>query len=768
MLKSRITRIIAGIIACIMVFICVAQCVGLYLKTEDFYNSRNHLPRTDVIEKASKLSEKLFLAGYMYLNNLDSKGDFNGSKYAEAQTISTLQKLGIMDKNKKLDFGNTDNLEYRMTINGQEISNTDKSHNELSGYYANQFDHSSFHSNFFGVSNDFNWFTTNYGMTYYYINGRGYAIFDFDTRKCDSYVDELGARIYYKLDGTTPIPFDYVNFSEEELAGIYGEEETEVIYDDIDQQNPNESNMESIVSPVYDENKFKKIQEDESGITITIAPTTEVIAEIEKWYNEQKEIDAYIMENLVNLIPFIAVAVIMVIFILIAGGYSKNEKKFVLTAVDRIYAEFPVIIGILTVFGAAALGAMIKDVNSDIIKTETFCICYGIGGAVLFGIALFMLNTIVIRLKCHSLFKTTLLYRILMPVGRFIKKGINKLIENKVTRDMVRNDVFTKNFLFRTALFLIIGIVVGLLCCVIESAPLLIICEAIVLASYVYTSLTDFKALERLSQHITAIKFGDYSPRMESTDSPIITHTKKLNEISAGVQETVENQVKSERMKIELVTNVSHDLKTPLTSIISYIDLLSSEELSPVARDYVTVIENKSQRLKSMVADLFDLAKATSRTDVQTEEIDAVVLTNQVIGDLEDKIEASGRNFVADIQADSAPVNAEGRKMYRVFQNVIDNALKYSMEGTRVFLSLKNENGNCIITVKNTASYEMTFSPDEITERFTRGDESRTTEGNGLGLSIAKTFTEACGGKFTVVIDGDVFKAVIELPLIEK
>jgi signal transduction histidine kinase len=214
------------------------------------------------------------------------------------------------------------------------------------------------------------------------------------------------------------------------------------------------------------------------------------------------------------------------------------------------------------------------------------------------------------------------------------------------------------------------------------------------------------------------------------------------------------------------VTNVSHDLKTPLTSIISYIDLLSAEELSPTARDYVTIIEDKSQRLKTMVADLFDLAKATSRTDVQSEEIDAVVLTRQVLGDMADKIEASGRALKCDIQAETAPINADGKKMYRVLQNIIDNALKYSMEGTRIYLTLKNENGACDIIIKNIASYEMTFNPDEITERFTRGDEARSTEGNGLGLSIAKSFTEACGGQFRVDIDGDMFIAVVTIPVI--
>ena len=236
--------------------------------------------------------------------------------------------------------------------------------------------------------------------------------------------------------------------------------------------------------------------------------------------------------------------------------------------------------------------------------------------------------------------------------------------------------------------------------------------------------------------------------------------------ISENVKENVEKQVQSERMKIELVTNVSHDLKTPLTSIISYIDLLKKEDLSDEARDYVNILDIKSQKLKNIVSDVFSLAKATSGIDVELEEIDGVILLQQVLGDNEDKITNSGKNLKTDILCDSAMINADGNKLYRVFQNLIDNALNYSMDGTRIFLKLERDENNMILTVKNTASYEMNFSPEEITERFTRGDKSRTDGGSGLGLSIAKSFTEACGGTFKIELDGDVFKAILKMPLI--
>ena len=237
--------------------------------------------------------------------------------------------------------------------------------------------------------------------------------------------------------------------------------------------------------------------------------------------------------------------------------------------------------------------------------------------------------------------------------------------------------------------------------------------------------------------------------------------TENLNNISDSIEKTVEKQVRSERMKIDLVTNVSHDLKTPLTSIISYVDLLAEDEMSEDARRYVTVLENKTQRLQTIVADLFDLAKATSRTDVNLENLDLTVLTRQVIGEMEDKLKASGRELRTDIAVEKAPVLADGKKLYRVLQNLLDNAMKYSLEGTRIYLKLYKENGKFVISIKNTASYEMTFTADEITERFVRGDKSRTGEGSGLGLSIAKSFSEACKGELEVKIEDDVFAVTV-------
>lgn len=808
MLKSRITRIIAGFIGCAMMFVCVFRVMNIFTNDKAFDEKYYHESvRNECSADINDIYSKLWIIGMMYLRNLDEKGEFKGSEAAEAQTVAVLQEFGVMDNKKELLIDAAEGYEYLVNINGMTFTNTDKTYDELSGEYSltRRNDGMSYSNimNWMLTTLDFNWYTTNYGMTYYDINGRGRAIFDFDTTGCKSYIDEMGATIYYKLDGTTPVPYEYLPYSEEfylnedysfntdeygQLKKVQGYDEygnpIEAVIDEGVTENPaNEQTSFFADNGLYvyranegrffkiDENNFIKTQGKEAALTIAIRPGEDVIADYQKFADTLDEHNTELVHNIVSVIPFGVIALIMLIYVLIAGGWIRKEKRFALSAADKIFAELPIGIIILTVIlGISIVGndvtGEIYNFCSEFYTVDTFPIVLGVISALLFGIIMLMLNTVVIRLKCHSFWKTTLIYRILRALYHIIKRISKKAEENIISRDMLNHDKFTRRFLLRTFALIFAETIVIIVCIDWHAEGIMLFDSLVLLGLYLYLSFGDLKAIKRLNEHITEINSGNYAERSEKPSSPIYAQTEKLNNISAGIQNAVDRQLKSERMKIDLVTNVSHDLKTPLTSIISYIDLLSAEELPAAARDYVKVIDSKSQRLKTMVADLFDLAKATSRTDVQLEQIDAVVLTGQVLGDLADKIEASGRDLRTDIQADTAPVRADGKRMYRVFQNLIDNALKYSLDGTRIYMTVKNENGYCLITVKNIASYEMTFNPEEITERFTRGDESRSTEGNGLGLSIAKSFTEACGGQFGVNIDGDVFTATISLPIL--
>ena len=244
--------------------------------------------------------------------------------------------------------------------------------------------------------------------------------------------------------------------------------------------------------------------------------------------------------------------------------------------------------------------------------------------------------------------------------------------------------------------------------------------------------------------------------------NPVIRDKKTEGAVVLLVNVT--EKLERESLRREFSANVSHELKTPLTSIIGYVDLLSRDQtLSAESRDYVTILINKTERLKSIISDLFELAKATSGdAKVDLEEMDMKRLVEQTLGDMADQIEESG--FVIRYQCEATHTRfiGDSSRMYRVVQNVIENALKYSLKGTRIFLRITEADQNIKLEVVNTASYEMNFTEEEIMERFARAEKSRTSEGNGLGLSIADSFTKNCGGEFSIRIDGDQFLVTIQ------
>ncbi len=241
----------------------------------------------------------------------------------------------------------------------------------------------------------------------------------------------------------------------------------------------------------------------------------------------------------------------------------------------------------------------------------------------------------------------------------------------------------------------------------------------------------------------------------------------QLNMIRTGVQKAVEEGTKADRTKIELITNVSHDIKTPLTSVISYVELLKKEELTPAAKDYVEILSQKTQRLSVIVQDVFEVSKAaTGNISLNLEDLDIGRLLRQTFVEMEEVIERSKLQFRVDIPESPMLVHADGQRLYRVFQNLIRNCTQYSLPGSRVYVNLIAQSGIASVSIRNVSKTEITMNGEDLTARFVRGDQNRTTEGSGLGLSIAKSFTEACGGRFFVRTDGDLFVATVQFPLV--
>lgn len=241
---------------------------------------------------------------------------------------------------------------------------------------------------------------------------------------------------------------------------------------------------------------------------------------------------------------------------------------------------------------------------------------------------------------------------------------------------------------------------------------------------------------------------------------------EEIKNISNNLSGSIQQQIKSEKLKVDLITNISHDLKTPLTSIVGYIDLLSTRDyLSGEDKHYVAELKKKSENLRDMINMVFELSKASSgNLKVDTTRLDLNKLILQTMADMGDLITESEFEIKSILCEADLEFNGDGAKLYLVCQNLISNALKYSLKGSRIFIKTYQEPGYVCFCIQNTSAYEIDFSPEEITGRFVRGDETRSDGGNGLGLAIAKTYTEVCGGEFDLRIDGDLFKVTLRFP----
>lgn len=426
-----------------------------------------------------------------------------------------------------------------------------------------------------------------------------------------------------------------------------------------------------------------------------------------------------------SMIGAILGSILLLIYLTITVGKSYKDDVIHLNFFDLIPSDvFLVIYTTLTGICFMMLDNTLGYRTYYISEMMTFLVISGMLFFIFMVLSGVFYLSIVRRIKAKQLIKNSLIYKVIFGIGDYFRSIFDgrKFSSNKLT----------KQLFYRQASFIGISFVLVFMTFVLLFLPPLMLLppllEILLIFWFVKGNRETFEAIDR------------------------------------GFNDSLEEQMKAERMKIQLVTNVSHDLKTPLTSIISYADLLSKEEdLSEVSRDYVNILIDKSNRLKNIVADLFDLAKSSSGDiALQLEPIDLKKLIEQTLADMDDEIAKTEIQFKIKLPEVPVMVNADGQKLYRVFQNLIDNALKYALHGTRVFIELETINHKAYVSIKNTASYEMEFTADEILQRFSRADASRTTEGSGLGLSIAESFTQVSGGQFFLSIDGDLFKVTLQ------
>lgn len=260
---------------------------------------------------------------------------------------------------------------------------------------------------------------------------------------------------------------------------------------------------------------------------------------------------------------------------------------------------------------------------------------------------------------------------------------------------------------------------------------------------------------------------GNLEVAIEEDLSVFEPFKKEIQKIQSGFKVAVDEEVKSQKLKTDLISNMSHDLKTPLTAIITYVNLLKDDHATPEQRKaYIDILEQKSMRLKSLIEDLFEISKANSNNaTLNLEDVDIVSLLKEVSLELSDKIEESTIDFRWNLPDEKIVLPLDGQKTYRIFDNLLTNIIKYAMPNTRAYIDMKKEDGYVVTSLKNVSAAELTFNPEEITERFARGDQSRNTEGSGLGMAIAKSFVELQNGKLLVEVEADLFRVIIRWPI---
>ena len=448
----------------------------------------------------------------------------------------------------------------------------------------------------------------------------------------------------------------------------------------------------------------------------------------------------------------------LLIVLLWASGRGPEGEEAVLPWPERIYTEAW---ALLLAGGTVLLLVLLTEYESNWIwavyradsgQLDTLCIAGTAAITAWVLLAAMLLRTVTVRLRLRALARTTLLCRVVSFLWRRLSVFIRELPltwKTLLCFLLYLAAIFAADHLWPLRYWYPLpGAVVNLT----------------VLMGLCWWS-ADFGRVRKGTEIIAA---GNLNHQIETAHLPadLKGHAEALNNISGGLTTEVNEQMKSERFKAELITNVSHDLKTPLTSIINYVNLLkTTDQTDPRAQTYIEVLDRKSLRLKKLTEDLVEASKAsTGVLAVNREKIGMAQLLDQALGEYEEKLEEKRLAVVRTVPEGESYVYADGRHLWRVIDNLLSNCAKYALEGTRVYIELVRGKGTVSLSVKNISREALNVPPERLMERFVRGEESRSTEGSGLGLSIARSLTELQGGTFELAVDGDLFKAVVTLP----
>ncbi len=467
------------------------------------------------------------------------------------------------------------------------------------------------------------------------------------------------------------------------------------------------------------------------------------------------------LEWLFNSRYFIIAATVVAILLTIASfiilmcmaGHNSKHDGIYLNAVDRIPLDVYTALSAVAGFGVFGLLAMGINADFELIMAAT----YTVFSIVAELIVLAWCMSVASRIKAGNMLKNTVIYRFLIFIGKLFGKIADALRYALENINVIGKNIaiFALYTVINTALIMLSSFGHGrlsMLWLYLNAAVLVVIC---------IISVNEKKILN--SAEMMAAGNLNYKIDTGKMIGPMRRHAENLNNINIGITHAVDEKLKQERFKTELITNVSHDIKTPLTSVINYADLINREECeNENIKKYSEALERAATRLKKVTEDIIEASKAaTGNIKANIEQIDITELLNQSVAEYSDKLSAS--NLQAVVSGPEISVMTDGKLMWRVFDNLLNNVCKYSQENTRVYIDVSEDDSYVYVMFKNISRDILNIKPDELMERFVRGDSSRNSEGSGLGLSIARSLTEICGGVFKIEIDGDMFKAIIKL-----
>lgn len=430
------------------------------------------------------------------------------------------------------------------------------------------------------------------------------------------------------------------------------------------------------------------------------------------------------------------------------GGLLSKVPSDVLLVADVTIALMP-------------LAVTLNISSGDIVP---FVILNTISGLFCCGVCLGFCMSLAARIKQRTLIKNSLIgmvCRLCWRGVRFMIQWIKKLWQD--LHGLIKTLPFARRV---TVIYAAVTLIEFVLLLAGVYLPIWFILHLVLLPLILFTAMT----LQKLKEAGEALAAGNltYHTDTERMYGDLKEHGENLNSIASGMAIAVEERLKSERMKTELITNVSHDIKTPLTSIINYATLIGAEPCeNEKITEYADVLVRQSERLKRLIEDLVEASKASSgNLEVNLSPCDAAVFISQAGGEYEEKLKNAGLTLVTKQPEQEVRIMADGRRMWRIFDNLMNNICKYAQSGTRVYLTLEVIGSNAVFSFKNTSRDELNVSPDELMERFVRGDASRNTEGNGLGLSIAKSMAQLQGGSLEISTDADLFRAILSFPVV--